>query len=756
MRHNWKWLVLVLMLLTGGGLLSLPACNSQVYSEDKPLVDAQALEYYSQGKYRYSLEILKSKKDLNALEFYLMGRDYQELKEPDLAVQTFKKIQVEKLGEFPHSDFFLENYRYFFTQAMIDSPQAYPFSLVLVSNFVRTFKPESPYFEKMNSYNDYYQWKATNWQYFLSLKTPGPEEQRYLRLWAFGQGQVTNISRILSDYSQHAFSRPYRAVAEKLQSSELKNRQDLEAAIDLCRDFGQIDKARTLLAIHKKTYKDQDYYVRNKALLDYSKDRSQAIKDLQEWEKEGKASSRTASVLLNYLRKAGRNQEAMALALRSANRFGGSFYDDYIKYLKKTASYNTLYKWYNTKKSEKGFRLAYGPDVIRTMLRYKPEYVPELVQDYLAHHNSYSIQLISALWDYQKKSVKSAYQKFLRIRLEYPYTYEWLVASRYEQALRPQYKEEYSQTLQKKIAQLKEMTLKEQVYLGQSYRELDSSLLDKGYGIKLLEKKTAEYHAAIEKEMKVAEPIKTLEQWADSSLLAWNTEILNYVYQDLQNSSKGNKYLKFRYTWHHRGLFKKLISQGDIVSQLNTLMGKIVEERRFHPVLALEMQKELYPLEVFDELVSQTTSTNTSLWILSSFREESHFRKKVVSWVGAQGYGQLMPYTANILKKNMKRPELSTYDFADNVLLGVVLFKDLFRRYKDNYAYALGAYNGGEGSVNRWRKNFKSYDNELWIECVEFDETREYIKKIMVTRYFYERLYGFPAFQYPDFSANFK
>jgi soluble lytic murein transglycosylase len=101
-----------------------------------------------------------------------------------------------------------------------------------------------------------------------------------------------------------------------------------------------------------------------------------------------------------------------------------------------------------------------------------------------------------------------------------------------------------------------------------------------------------------------------------------------------------------------------------------------------------------------------------------------------------------MPATADIIKKNMKKEDYSCYDFRDNLEIGAFHINYLFKKYHHNYIYALAAYNAGETAVNRWKRR-SSFENELWVEAIDYEETREYIRKIFQTRYFYSLFYGF-------------
>ena len=134
-------------------------------------------------------------------------------------------------------------------------------------------------------------------------------------------------------------------------------------------------------------------------------------------------------------------------------------------------------------------------------------------------------------------------------------------------------------------------------------------------------------------------------------------------------------------------------------------------------------------------------------------RTESFFLSDVVSRSGAVGLTQLMPDTAEEMagrivrqggpdyrgsKMNLKDPEL-------NIHIG-----SFYMRYlKDQMGSlmpAVLAYNGGMGRVRRWlaedkRKSGGGLPLDLFLETVEFTETREYGRRILAAAAIYGYLY---------------
>ena len=54
---------------------------------------------------------------------------------------------------------------------------------------------------------------------------------------------------------------------------------------------------------------------------------------------------------------------------------------------------------------------------------------------------------------------------------------------------------------------------------------------------------------------------------------------------------------------------------------------------------------------------------------------------------------------------------------------------------------AVAGYNGGIGSVQRWKNTLSYSDTDEFVEQIPYDETRNYVKKVFRSYWNYVRIY---------------
>lgn len=126
-------------------------------------------------------------------------------------------------------------------------------------------------------------------------------------------------------------------------------------------------------------------------------------------------------------------------------------------------------------------------------------------------------------------------------------------------------------------------------------------------------------------------------------------------------------------------------------------------------------------------------------------RQESQFDREAMSPVGARGLMQLMPATAKEVARRKGISHQTDWLISrpdHNIALGSAYMEQLLNRYDGSYPLALAAYNGGMGNVDKWIARFgdprTGQINMIdWIELIPFDETRNYVQRVMESTYIY-------------------
>ncbi len=132
------------------------------------------------------------------------------------------------------------------------------------------------------------------------------------------------------------------------------------------------------------------------------------------------------------------------------------------------------------------------------------------------------------------------------------------------------------------------------------------------------------------------------------------------------------------------------------------------------------------------------------LYVLAVIREESRFDPKAGSYAGALGLMQIMPATGKSIANSLNIKNFSNemlYDPETNIKMGCFYLSRQLQNFNQNKYFACGAYNGGPGAMSKWIASYKSDDIDEFIENITYDETRNYIKKVMASYYFYQLLY---------------
>ena len=101
-----------------------------------------------------------------------------------------------------------------------------------------------------------------------------------------------------------------------------------------------------------------------------------------------------------------------------------------------------------------------------------------------------------------------------------------------------------------------------------------------------------------------------------------------------------------------------------------------------------------------------------------------------------------MPETARTVGRGLglsvTREDL--FDPDRNIRLGTAFFLSRLTRF-GNLPAALAGYNAGENRVAKWNRTLAPLGEELFIECIPYTETRDYVRRILANAAMYAKLY---------------
>jgi soluble lytic murein transglycosylase len=139
-------------------------------------------------------------------------------------------------------------------------------------------------------------------------------------------------------------------------------------------------------------------------------------------------------------------------------------------------------------------------------------------------------------------------------------------------------------------------------------------------------------------------------------------------------------------------------------------------------------------------------------YLLGLARQETEFNSDTVSGAGARGILQVMKVTANHVcrdyKIKCKHDKLLTDD-AYNTMIASAYVADRLDEWQGSYVLGLPSYNAGPGRTRQWVKEFgdpreANVDPIDWIERIPFEETRNYVAKVLSNIQVYRARLGEP------------
>jgi soluble lytic murein transglycosylase len=135
-----------------------------------------------------------------------------------------------------------------------------------------------------------------------------------------------------------------------------------------------------------------------------------------------------------------------------------------------------------------------------------------------------------------------------------------------------------------------------------------------------------------------------------------------------------------------------------------------------------------------DAVVKRSREINLDpAYVYGLIRQESRFIMDARSHVGASGLMQVMPATAKWTAKKIGLVNFTPDQITDrdtNIAIGTGYLKLVLDDFGGSMPLATAAYNAGPRRPRNWR-NGPTMEAAAWAENVPFNETRDYVKKVL-------------------------
>ncbi len=185
------------------------------------------------------------------------------------------------------------------------------------------------------------------------------------------------------------------------------------------------------------------------------------------------------------------------------------------------------------------------------------------------------------------------------------------------------------------------------------------------------------------------------------------------------------------------------------------LTWRIPQEKRSN--LPFLIYKLFYPSFYAETIKREAALKNVDPFLVSSvIRQESIFNPTVVSPAGAVGLMQIMPSTGKEVARRIGEAFTvdSLYFPLSNIRYGTNYLRQLMDEFNDNIVLVLAAYNGGPINAQQWFNRNKEEDFDLFVEDIEFTETRNYVKKVLSNYWTYRLLSKYPQYVYGNETSD--
>lgn len=163
-------------------------------------------------------------------------------------------------------------------------------------------------------------------------------------------------------------------------------------------------------------------------------------------------------------------------------------------------------------------------------------------------------------------------------------------------------------------------------------------------------------------------------------------------------------------------------------------------------LLPLAVRQLLYPRYFYPFIEEDSKRYGADpVLVLSIMREESRFNPRAKSEAAARGLLQFIITTAREIGRDVGLVDVDPQDLYDPrviIRLGAKYISTLQHEFGGDHYMTAGAYNAGPKQVALWSRLAPAPGDDWFLSTINFDETKDYVRKVMNSYKRYGEIYG--------------
>jgi soluble lytic murein transglycosylase len=163
-------------------------------------------------------------------------------------------------------------------------------------------------------------------------------------------------------------------------------------------------------------------------------------------------------------------------------------------------------------------------------------------------------------------------------------------------------------------------------------------------------------------------------------------------------------------------------------------------------LLPITLRRLLYPRYFYDYIEDDSKHFGADpTLVLAIMREESRFNPRAKSEAAARGLLQFIITTASEIGREIGLVNVAPEDLYDPrviIRLGASYVSTLSKQFSEDRYRTAAAYNAGPHQVALWSRLAPASDDDFFLSSINFDETKQYVRKVMNSYRRYMEIYG--------------